>query len=34
MGGSGGFRGKAMFKNLSRRELGGWPGPTVDVNKV
>lgn len=34
MRGSGGFRGKARVKNLSRRGLGGWPGPTLDVNKV
>lgn len=26
MRGSGGFMGKARFNNLSRRELGDWPG--------
>lgn len=34
MRGSGGFMGKASFTNLSRRELGDWPGPNLDVNKV
>lgn len=29
-----GIWGKTRLRNLSRREPGGWPGPTLDVNKV